>query len=162
MHGIVRIVSSLLVLISLFILTSGCSKDIPQTVSPTDEVVIQTYLDQRVITPVFGGKVFSAFKIIGTDPGKIYVIALLEEYYKKDGQVERGTGMYCPIVLNVQNGSNEIVIVRHRLPRDGADYSKDVKSMFPKELQQQIMDYSSGSKELGNVPKQRAQQWANG
>jgi hypothetical protein len=162
MKNLNRNLSVSLVVISMLIFLGACSKDSSQTISNEDNLVIQTYLDQKVLTPIFSGKVFSAHTVLGTDSGKIYVWALLQEYYKKDNAIERGTGWSVPLVLTVEKGSNGTVIVKHQYPGDGAKSAEDVKLLFPKDLQKEIFNFpaTQQSRDLENLAKNRAEQWA--
>lgn len=162
MRRLLRSAAALLVTMSILFPMSCCSRNSSQPVSNKDEAAIEAYLDQKVLVPVFGGKVFSAFKVLGTAEGKVYVWAFMQEYYKKDNLLEEGTGWSVPLVLEIEKSSNGIVVKGHKSPGDGTLYEKDVKTLFPKELQQVIFDFpaSQSTQELENISKNRAEQWA--
>lgn len=162
LSGLSKRLTFLLILFSLLFAIVACNRGGSQTVSAKDDGVIQSYLDQKVLSPLFGGKVFSAHKVLGTAEGKVYVWALLQEYYKKDNKLEMGTGWSVPLVLTVQNGTNGMVVSEHKYPGDGSLFTTDVKSLFPKGLQQEIFDFPStqNSRDLENQAKIRAEQWA--
>lgn len=162
LSGLSKRLTFLLILFFLLFAIVACNRGGSQTVSAKDDGVIQSYLDQKVLSPLFGGKVFSAHKVLGTAEGKVYVWALLQEYYKKDNKLEMGTGWSVPLVLTVQNGTNGMVVSEHKYPGDGSLFTTDVKSLFPKGLQQEIFDFPStqNSRDLENQAKIRAEQWA--
>ncbi len=115
-------------------------------ISVIDEQVVEKYLSEEVMNTNFGGEIFVSYEILETDKneGEIYLWALIQEYYEKGGALEEGSGMSVPIVLSVNVHNNDsLEILSHSLPRDGSYHSEDIKEMFPKKIQNKILEYSS-------------------
>jgi len=132
----------------LLLLTVGCQNAATTnhvSFSDKDTQVIEEYLNREVMEPSFGGEVFSAYEILGTDDNaeKIYIWALILEYYKTDTALEVGTGMSLPMVLHVEQTEDSLQISSHTMPRDGSYYQEDVETLFPNNIQSKIFDYPS-------------------
>lgn len=106
---------------------------------------ITAYLDDNLLSPNFGGKIFTAHEILGANAEEIYVWVYAQEFYKQNNVLKKGTGISCPIVLiiDLQNGQ-EISILDHKQPRDGSYYSQDIKTMFPRKVQEAISRIHQG------------------
>lgn len=151
------------IMISTIFTINGCSENTPLlTVTGTENKLILDYLDQKVFSPNFRGKVFSAYKLLGRETGKLYIWATIQEYYKKDGILETGTGWSVPLVLNLAESSGSEKITSHISPRDGSLYSKDIEKLFPRVLQKTILYFPSNSeqvKEVGRKLNERVNMW---
>ncbi|MDF2946419.1 MAG: hypothetical protein K0S51_1098 [Bacillales bacterium] len=135
----------LVLFISAFLVLSLYYKNKSINVSNSDKLVIEDYLNNNILKPQFGGKVISAFEILGSnkDNGEIFLWALLTEYYMDGNNLEMGTGRSGPIVLNVELIDDHIKIKGYVQPRDGSYYSKDIEKMFPLLTHNKIYNYSS-------------------
>lgn len=124
---------------------------------------ILAYLDKNLIKPHFGGKVFSAYKILGNDSDQIHVWAYIMEFYKDgtNNSIEEGTGMSGPMVLRVNQSGNNVVVVNHTMPRDGAFYTGDIKKLFPQDVQEMIFSIHDTQivEELSSQAEKRAKEW---
>lgn len=147
----------LIAMVSMLAFSCGNSKI--ETIPVADAGVIQNYLDMKVIDPAFGGKIFSAHKIFHSDAGCIYIWAYMQEYYKKDDKLESGTGWSVPLVLYVDMTSGKLRILGHIAPGDGEVYANDIKRLFPKSIQKEILNYptSDNARKLEGEALQRAQ-----
>jgi hypothetical protein len=114
-------------------------------ISNNDKLSIESYLNKNILKPNFGGKIISAFEILGTskENNEIYVWALVTEYYKEDNDLVLGTSSSGPIVLSVKNANNTLIITDFTKPRDGSYYSKDIEKLFPILIQDKIEKYPS-------------------
>ncbi|WP_226678590.1 hypothetical protein [Mesobacillus jeotgali] len=129
--------------IIVFLLLAGCSLN--STVTEEDEQEIEKYISQEVMSPNFGGEIFSAYEILATneEKGEIYLWALIEEYYKEGEEVEQGSGMSVPMVLKIDRSEGASKVISHTLPRDGSFYADDIKEMFPYFAELKALDYPS-------------------
>jgi hypothetical protein len=118
--------------------------------------IIEKYLDEKAMTPAYGGKVFSAHKIFKTAGDHIYIWAYLQEYYKKDGQTIEGSGWSVPMVLNTSTLAGVTSIISHEVPGDGEQYNSDIQKLFPQDIRQQINDFS-GTAELPQLSAKSAE-----
>lgn len=129
------------------------------SLTKTDINNIEKYLDKKVMNPEFSGKIYSAHKVFMEQNEKIYIWALLQEYYKKNDKTEPGTGWSVPLVLYIEENPNGIIIKNHIAPGDGDLYSEDIKKLFPIEIQQQIFDFSGTEemRKLEEISKKRSE-----
>jgi hypothetical protein len=139
--------------LALFLFSCGGSKTVNTAV---DNAVIEKYLDEKVLEPSFGGKIYSSHKVFGTDGDKIFIWAYLQEYYKKEGKCEAGTGWSVPMVLNTSTTNGKLSIISHTVPVDGDMYSSDIKKLFPVAFHQQIFDFT-GSSDIKDLEKRSLQ-----
>jgi hypothetical protein len=147
--------------LSLLLIFTGCQpkNQTPEGSSTADDQnVIEKYLDEKVMQPGFGGRIFSAHQIFTSETDKIYLWALLQEYYKKDGQTLTGTGCSVPMVLNIRRENGKMIILNHSTPGDGDRYAADIRKMFPAGIHQKIFDFpgSADMRSLEDRSKKRA------
>lgn len=130
----------------MFILT-GCNstpKDASNTLKITEEdnKVIQEYLDTRtddISAPYSGGKMYSAYKVLGTDSDKVYVWMLKYEYIKQHKELTNGVSI--PIVLYIESNGNTIEIKKHKIAGNGVeDDYKDRKRLFPQNIRDEMIN----------------------
>jgi len=101
---------------------------------------IAAYLAENLLSPGFGGDVFASYEILGTNAEEVYIWAYAQEFYRRNGILEEGTGISCPVVLTLQGG----IVVGHRLPRDGNLYAQDVRTMFPRRVRDAVTTIHQG------------------
>lgn len=113
------------------------------SLSKAEKEIIGEYLNNEIMSPVFNGEVFSAFEVFGSNINRneIYLWALLQEHYEKDGVNQKGTGISVPLVLKANMNHEHFEILEHSMPRDGSNYSKDIKTLFPVEFHSQLADF---------------------
>lgn len=134
-----------LVLFFSFVFVSCNQKT--STPSKKENEAIEKYLDNKVMETSYKGKIFSSHLIFMKQSDKIYLWAYMQEYYKREGKILMGSGWSVPLILNIENRSNGIIIISHIAPRDGELYSKDIKELFPEEIRQKIF-YFPGTQEM--------------
>lgn len=78
------------------------------------------------------------WEILGQSKREIYVWAICQE---ADSANE--TAMSAPAVIYLSEGDNSIEKVE--VPKDGSQYSVDIRKMFPQELQEKILSNSIAS-----------------
>ena len=87
---------------------------------------IQDYLIQKIGATSFGGKVFSAYQIIGTEQAgqviHIYLWTLVQEYYVEQGSLKDGTATSEPVVLFVEMQDGRYRIVDYKDAGEGYQY----------------------------------------
>jgi hypothetical protein len=130
----------------LILLLAGCSQSGSIAVTEKDKQEIERYIRKEVMSPNFGGEIFSAYEILGSDEnkGELYLWALIQEYYKEGTGVEQGTGMSVPMVLKIDQSKDSFKVISHTLPRDGSLYAEEIKNLFP---------YLAGRKALDHPDK---------
>ena len=90
-----------------------------QTYQALDQLIpsgtIKDFLTQKIGATAFGGKVFSAYQVMGTEQSgqviRLYLWALVQEYYLDGQTLKDGTGSSIPVVLFIkpQAGATQIV-----------------------------------------------------
>ena len=152
----------IIVLTSLAYMLS-CGGEQGQSLTQKDNDAIEKYLDEKMMNPEFGGKVFSSYEVFKTTDDKIYLWAYLQEYYKKDNAVVTGSGWSVPSALSIEFSTEGLKILNHKVPCDGENYSNDIKSMFPDDIQQEIFDFSGTESipKLEKNSKERAGKYFN-
>ncbi|WP_079504431.1 hypothetical protein [Mesobacillus jeotgali] len=134
---------SLLLCGMLLILLAGCTQSGSIPVTAEDQQEIEKYIRQEVMSANFGGEIFSAYEILGSDHEKseLYIWALIEEYYREGTNIEQGTGMSVPMVLKVDQTESPLKVLSHTEPRDGSFYAADIKDMFPYYAEKKALNY---------------------
>jgi len=123
----------------------------------SDEENIREYLDTKaddISSPFQGGKMYSAFKILGTDPDKIYLWMLKYEYLKPSNELTNGVSL--PVVLTIGTNDGQIVIENYSFPKDGNEYGPSLIKLFPQNVRDQIsMNHNELVKELEQILENR-------
>ena len=82
----------------------------------------------------FGGKSFLTFQKLGEDTVgaqvKEYIWLVEQEYYLKDGKLEKGSGVSLPVALYFNQGK----AVAMNAPRQGSFYNDDIQKIFPDDI----------------------------
>ena len=115
-----------------------------------EDRVIKDYLVKSIISPNFGGEVFSAYSLLGRNEDQLYIWAYTQEFYEDSGDINRGTGRSGPLVLLVDDSDEMLLITEHKEPRDGSYYAEDITILFPPEIQDKILKFHS-SPELERI-----------
>ena len=68
----------------------------------------------------------------------VYAWVLEESYYNDNGKIEQGSGSSVPHKFTVQNVNGVFKVTDAKLPRDGAYYPKDMESLFPKYVREEM------------------------
>lgn len=127
--------------------------------------IIRDYLNRNVGYIGFGGKVFSAYQVLGKEEAgdtiKEYVWVLCQEYYLSNGQAKLGTGVMLPVALTIRRQENDYRVISHRAPRDGNLYLTDIREIFPKDVQGDLVakdavSYNQRSEQLQREVEQEA------
>jgi len=95
-EGILKLMktgSIIVFMLSIIIIFAGCGEIKTDAtnelkITPDDEKTIQEYCDMKTddIARASEGKMYSAFKILGTDKDKIYIWLVKREYSKSEWQ----------------------------------------------------------------------------
>lgn len=138
-----------------------CSKERQQSFTQRDEAIEQYLLTQKE----FSWKTESdsrnacVFERLSSDnilfPSPLWVYC--SEYKIKDGDIVRLSGMTGPALIDYPNELSFFDIDRfsHQAPRDGSLYSKDIKKIFSKDVQEKILNYYNGDSNLGKAWEQK-------
>ena len=101
-----------------------------QTYVAVDQMVpsgmIKDYLTEKIGATAFGGKVFSAYQVMGTEQAdqvtKLYLWALVQEYYLDHGTLKYGTGTSEPVVIFIKMQAGKYQIFDFKDAGEGYQY----------------------------------------
>ena len=131
----------------------------PQENLSSENTIIENYINENVLKPEFGGKVFCAFNKYGSEENNdkiyYYLWTYCEEYFNKDGSILMGSGVSMPVKLTASINENEIQIDSFVQPIDGEGYSKSIKNMFPENYALEAIKGFDINK-FSQSPKQKA------
>jgi hypothetical protein len=103
---------------------------------------VKDYLSTNLASRGFNGKSYCAYEVLDAEADgkseKIYLWVLCQEYYRANQKLQQGTGSSFPLALTVQRKNNELYVIGHQKPRDGALYSKDIPGIFPEKVRAKI------------------------
>lgn len=140
MNGLLRTIPAGILLIALascsvFFPASPLSRQAPQseitaTYLAVDRLVpsgiIKDYLTSKVGATAYGGKVFSAYQVMGTEQAgpviKLYLWALVQEYYLDQNMLKDGTGSSLPVVLFIKLQAGKYQIFDYKDAGEGYQY----------------------------------------
>lgn len=144
-------ISLLLLLISLLVscksINANENNDIK--ISEKSEKVITEYLDNNtddIDISEENQKCYTAFEVLEIRDNKIYL------WVKK----EAIASISLPVVLNVENADDELIINSHEFPGGyGADYSDNLKKLFPKGILPESEEERDIMNRLGKIIKDK-------
>lgn len=110
---------------------------------PAIKDTVETYLAKHVAQRSAEGIVFCAQEMLGSRQEEstvyVYIWAVCQEYTKTNGVVQKGTELSTPTVLTAIRAGQSIEITGYRIPIAGNLYKEDVRSIFPEQIQKQIL-----------------------
>lgn len=68
----------------------------------------------------------------------VYMWVLEETYYEDNGKIIEDSASSIPYKITVEKSDDEYLVLEVEMPRDGSDYAKDMKSLFPKAVRNDI------------------------
>ena len=103
----------------------------------------QYFSKEKYSTPNYNVKDFKVFTDIAKlgirqqqDQTYVYVWALIESYYVQDGKLIENSGSSVPYKFIFENDE----IVNYEIPRDGSEYTKSIKKIFPEDIRRMFND----------------------
>jgi hypothetical protein len=120
---------------------------------------VKAYLVKNVGQASYGGKIFCACDMLGTEPRNdgldVYVWALCGEYYLDNGHLTLGTASSLPVALSLQKENGHYTVTSYEVPRDGIDYGPSIQRIFPPDAIEKMCTVNS------NCYNERAQRLQN-
>ena len=80
----------------------------------------------------------------------MYIWALVESYYVQDGKLISNGGYSIPHKFIIKD--NEII--DYKIPRDGSEYSKSIKEIFPLDIRNKLNDDLVDGNKIDNQVKE--------
>ncbi len=105
---------------------------------------INDYLNENIISAEFDGEIFSHFHTLSVSENKIYVWALVSEYYLDGLSIKKGTSISTPLSLSFKNDE----ITGHLAARSGSYYLTDIEEIFPDAIHQKVLNFQSQRNEV--------------
>ncbi|MCK4663988.1 MAG: hypothetical protein KAT68_14060 [Bacteroidales bacterium] len=93
------------------------------------QAICEQYIENNIATTEYNGTAFCSCELMGIDNNNIYLWIYCEEYYLKDNLLEKGSGLFEPISLEMDKNNK---VINYSLPREGMGYTNDLKIIFPK------------------------------
>mgnify|MGYP000559526103 FL=1 len=84
------------------------------------------------------------------DETYVYIWALVESYYVQDGKLISNGGYSIPHKFIIKD--NEII--DYKIPRDGSEYSKSIKEIFPLDIRNKLNDDLVDGNKIDNQVKE--------
>lgn len=84
------------------------------------------------------------------DETYVYIWALVESYYAQDGKLISNSGYSIPYKFIIKD--NEII--DFKMPRDGSEYSKSLKDIFPLDIRNKLNDDLVDRNKIDNQVKE--------
>ena len=84
------------------------------------------------------------------DETYVYIWALVESYYVQDGKLISNGGYSIPHKFIIKD--NEII--DYKIPRDGSEYSKSIKEIFPLDIRNKLNDDLVDRNKIDNQVKE--------
>lgn len=112
---------------------------------------------EGTLRPAFGGEVFAAYHLFGTEGNKLFVWSYVAEYYPKDERLELGSAASIPMMIAL---SEDRHVQGHWKPLEGADYADSIRKAFPPEFQDDVLEFQSQHPQLLAELKTRVRQKA--
>lgn len=110
----------------------------------SENQLIENYLNGNVLKPEYSGNVFCVYHKYGSeeknDEVYYYLWTYCEEYYRKNSKIIMGSGVSMPVKLIAVKNNDKIQINGFDKPKDGEEYPKSIKEMFPDEYEKDAID----------------------
>ena len=112
---------------------------------------------EGTLGPAFGGEIFAAYHLFGTEGNKLFIWSYVAEYYPKDERLERGSAASIPMMIAL---SEDRRVQGHWEPWEGTDYADSIRKAFPPEFRDDALAFQSQHPELLAELKTRVRQKA--
>ncbi len=130
-----------------------------QAIPPQD---IKDYLVEKIGATSCGGKVFSAYQVMGAEQDqqttKLYLWAFVQEYCRGQDSLTAGTGSSLPVVIFIEQHGGTYQIVAYR---DAGEGYQDLKKNFPLSVRPSINlppdQYNQRASSLATQTRQEAE-----
>jgi len=103
------------------------------------------YLQDSTLETNYGGQVFADYHMFGKKDDRLFVWAYVAEFYKMDGVLKMGSARSGPMMINVYPQSG---VADYWTPKDGAGYAPSIKSNFPPEYHDKVLNFQSRHKDI--------------
>jgi hypothetical protein len=142
-----KLFSVIIIVILPVLILFGCQNNKEESSSNTLDYsklkeIIHDYLQNNIISPHFGGKVFCSYELFGNeiqnDSIYIYLWTLCMGYYIENGNLKKGPGVSMPVALIALPSQQGYEIIEHKRPMAGEDYGESIREIFPRKYHKNI------------------------
>lgn len=111
----------------------------------TDYLLTQKYFSWKTTTDSRNFCVIENLNPTENNPFPLYVWVRCGEFIIQNGKLKELSGLSVPTKINYPNQLSfyDISKFSYEVPRDGSLYSKDIKTIFPLNVQNRIADFNS-------------------
>jgi hypothetical protein len=96
----------------------------------------------------FNGSLFCTFDVLGAegndDTLRLFVQALVQEYYMAGDTMKRGFGALVPCAVIVACSGESYTVMKSDEPAENESYGKALLRLFPKDLQKKVFTSDNG------------------
>lgn len=141
-----KILLSLMVIVSLFIIT-GCSNK-ENYITDNEhlyDIAIQYIIDNDTNPEKNNDryKMFIDYNGFGITEDENYRYAYMwiaeESYYVVDNMIISGSGSSMPYKFTFELNDNKVV--KYEIPKDGNEYASSIKEMYPDDIENKVINY---------------------
>lgn len=118
-----------------------------QTPWKSMRIEIIDHLEENILDPGFGGKVFADYHKWGRKEGELFLWVYTVEYYLEGEELKQGSGYSGPVAITLTEDED---IEGHWMPRDGKEYSSSIKERFPRQYWDKVLNFQSENKSVLN------------
>lgn len=164
MKKLLLILLNIMICITLINCT-GIKKIHEDPIIPTSafDNIIEKEVTPITFNPNFGGKVFCDYMIIDSEKEddiiKIYINLYAQEYYKKNGELQLGTGEITPAVLTIKEDNDNYECINCDIPQE-IETKESIKD-FPKKIQKEYLHAGSFSGQSETTAEEKARKYFN-
>ena len=88
-------------------------------------------------------RVFLLDEVIKDDHYNFYAWVLEGKYYLENNEIKESSGSSIPYKFVIKKKDGKFIVVDYKIPRDGSYYVKDIKDIFPREVERSMDDVHS-------------------
>lgn len=107
------------------------------------KVIIEQYISDKSKSYIEESMTFMSTHYFGSrfndDKLKVYLWVRFSEYDTKDGKFEEYSSYSVPHVITINMSDDFFEIIGIEIPKDGAEYKKSIKSMFPITIRSKVL-----------------------
>jgi len=109
------------------------------------KVIIEDYLSDLDSGKLTENMTFMSTYYFGNrynnDKLEVYVWVMFSEYDTSNGNFKEYSGYSIPHVVTVNTKDDKFEIISSKIPKDGSEYSKSIRDMFPLTIRIQISNF---------------------
>lgn len=109
------------------------------------KTIIEKYISDKNNSYLKEGMTFTSTHYFGSrfndDKLEIYLWVMFSEYDTSDGKFEEHSSISVPYLIVVNTKDDKFELTSHETPKDGSEYKKSIKSMYPLTIRGQVSNF---------------------